>query len=376
MVKDNVIYGDCTYYTMESGEPWGFGKVEGATESVGEVPKNAPKRTAPDNPLDKSTRSNGRQNRRYSITLERSFWGQTMRLEHLRNGMSMVTSDILFENDTVAPFQVGEGAVAVTIVLSGVTTDNSSRAGGSEALEVRGPCERLHYSAASAGEMRFKGGAPLRSVAVCMSREHLLELIQDDETYKGLAHVLHKGSGLHLLANFSLSPVTRMIASQIRNCTLTGPCRRLYLEAKALELLSGALQQMGERCAENSLSLCRRDVELIHEARHMLLQDIETPPSIRNLALMTGINECKLKKGFKKIFGKTIYQTLRDHRMQFARKIIEDTNMNIGMVASIVGYTNMSHFIRAFRDHFGVTPGSLLRHMKLKNHNHDSTSIS
>ena len=156
------------------------------------------------------------------------------------------------------------------------------------------------------------------------------------------------------------TPYTQLIATQILNCTLRGFCRRIFMEGKALEFIALFLERIGSRESTGNLSLTRSDVECLHEAKRLLLEDMTEPPSLHELARSVGINQFKLKKGFLAVFGCTVFQVLRKHRMETARSLLLDTDMTVGTVGAMVGYTNISHFIDCFRREFGVTPGSLL----------------
>ena len=97
----------------------------------------------------------------------------------------------------------------------------------------------------------------------------------------------------------------------------------------------------------------------IHEARHILLSDICNPPSIKELSLQVGINEDKLKKGFKEVFGMTVYGTLYHHKMQLAKQYLLDSSLLINEIALLCGYNYVSHFSTAFKRFWGCTPGEM-----------------
>jgi len=135
-------------------------------------------------------------------------------------------------------------------------------------------------------------------------------------------------------------------------------------------MLASILGRLSPAGRPSPVSLSRGDVERLHEARRILFEHIEEPPGINELAQRVGINQMKLKRGFRAVFGCTVFEALRAHRMHHARALLMDSDMTVGLVAATVGYTNMSHFIAAFRTHFGVTPGSLLHQSRrcLTNH--------
>lgn len=96
--------------------------------------------------------------------------------------------------------------------------------------------------------------------------------------------------------------------------------------------------------------------EKIRRVEKILVHNMAAPPSIPELAKMIGINEMKLKNGFKKLFGNTIYGYLMDYRMDSARVMLDNGGVQIKDVAYSVGYSNPSHFIAAFKRKFGLTP--------------------
>lgn len=132
-------------------------------------------------------------------------------------------------------------------------------------------------------------------------------------------------------------------AHQILQCAYHGAVRRLYLEGKALELIALLLSEMADERSLGPLGLRAGDAERLHEARRILLINSDSPPTIRQLARQTGVNEFKLKSGFRQLFGTTVYGCLRDHRMEQARNLLSEKTMNVAGVAAAVGYINATN---------------------------------
>lgn len=61
---------------------------------------------------------------------------------------------------------------------------------------------------------------------------------------------------------------------------------------------------------------------------------------------------------FRDITGMSPYQFIKSVRMDRARKLLVEGEMNVGEIARTVGYSSLSHFINEFKRHFGVTPRS------------------
>jgi AraC family transcriptional regulator, transcriptional activator of the genes for pyochelin and ferripyochelin receptors len=88
---------------------------------------------------------------------------------------------------------------------------------------------------------------------------------------------------------------------------------------------------------------------------------MDEPPSLLTLARQVGLNDFKLKRGFRQVFGTTVFGYLHEHRMERARQLLEERRLNVTAVACTVGYANPSHFAGAFKRKFGVNPSAYLR---------------
>ncbi|TVR89304.1 MAG: AraC family transcriptional regulator [Spirochaetaceae bacterium] len=144
---------------------------------------------------------------------------------------------------------------------------------------------------------------------------------------------------------------------QMLTCRLQGGLARLYLEAKVCEVAALRLAQLtNETHAPRQSRLMRRDIDLLEEARDILLSGYADPPSLTELAMAVGLNRTKLKMGFKERFGTTVFGFIRSQRMQGALLLLSDGRCNVGEAAAIVGYNSVSAFAAAFKHEFGFSP--------------------
>lgn len=98
----------------------------------------------------------------------------------------------------------------------------------------------------------------------------------------------------------------------------------------------------------------------IKDAKEILLQQLNSPPTIADLARSVAIPEYQLKSGFKELYGNTIYGYVLTKKMDQARKLLDLGSIQVNEVAYDIGYSNPSHFIAAFKKQFGVTPKKYL----------------
>lgn len=155
----------------------------------------------------------------------------------------------------------------------------------------------------------------------------------------------------------TISPAIQMVLQQILNCPYAGSIQQVYLEGKALELIA---LQTAQWLQVDSTS-CRyrlkaSDIERIHQAKDIVAQRLEDPPSLLELARAVGMNDCTLKRGFRQVFGTTVFGYLRQQRLIKARQLLQETEMSVAEVTCQVGYTHSGHFAAAFKREFGVTP--------------------
>src|SRR5690606_3575823 len=99
-----------------------------------------------------------------------------------------------------------------------------------------------------------------------------------------------------------------LIGSAMLNCMnsmkhwpFSGNLRQLYLESKASELFLLQVDALVNAPAA-SMKLRPRDMECLREAKLFIEQNYQTPCKIIDLARIVGINQTKLKRGFKEYF--------------------------------------------------------------------------
>lgn len=157
------------------------------------------------------------------------------------------------------------------------------------------------------------------------------------------------------------TPEMEVVLHQILHCPYHGLTKRMYLEGKALELLTLQFSQFvqDDRISQSS-GLRSDDVERIHYAREILLARLHNPPSLIELARIVGINDNKLKLGFRQVFGTTVFGYLHHCRMERSRQYLKAGDMTVSDVAKAVGFVNRGYFAASFRRKFGVNPGDYL----------------
>ena len=81
--------------------------------------------------------------------------------------------------------------------------------------------------------------------------------------------------------------------------------------------------------------------------------------SLTELAKKVGSNTCTLKKGFKEIFGTSIYNYWKVLRLQEAKTILCNEQITVKEVSRRIGYRSPENFTSAFKKQFGVSPSRI-----------------
>lgn len=161
------------------------------------------------------------------------------------------------------------------------------------------------------------------------------------------------------------TPEMHIALQQILNCPYQGWTRQYYLESKALELLILWLTQASKLDKTPKIcSLSSSDIDCLYRAKDLLTCNLRQPPSLLELARQVGLNDRKLKQGFRQVFGTTVFGYLHDRRMQQAQQLLIAGQMNVKETARLVGYASQSSFNAAFKKTFGVNPKALQRGVK------------
>ena len=152
----------------------------------------------------------------------------------------------------------------------------------------------------------------------------------------------------------TITPITEVAVRQIVNCPYEGDTRRIYLESKALELI--AIKFAGNNKGELPEFSKSADKEKIRQARDILIEDLENTPSLQELAKSVGLTHTRLNRGFRKIYGLTVFNYLRAYRLKYARMLLQEEDMNVAEVAYTSGFSSPSHFATDFFRCYGVQP--------------------
>lgn len=157
----------------------------------------------------------------------------------------------------------------------------------------------------------------------------------------------------------------RVILQSLFNHKYTDVMENIFLNSQIQFLLVYSLDCLFGEGDRDKVYQCKfledeRGRQTIVKARELLLQHIGDPITIKELARKVATNECYLKKGFKEMFGTTIFDFYQSQRMEHAKYLLYEKGLSVTDVSALLGYSSISHFSTAFKKHTGIKPCDLL----------------
>lgn len=145
------------------------------------------------------------------------------------------------------------------------------------------------------------------------------------------------------------------LISEITRQPYSGTMMSLFLESKIMELYLAQIHSF-DSYDYHILKLSRNDIDRLYDARDYISENLNKRISILALAREIGINQTKLKTGFKQLFGTTIFDYAIDQKMKLAIALLEENRLSLTEISYKIGYSHPNHFSLAFKRRFGVSP--------------------
>lgn len=138
------------------------------------------------------------------------------------------------------------------------------------------------------------------------------------------------------------------------------------LETIPLPLFEAKMQEMLALLAlENPQTHLAGQIHALAQANssnlpHFLETHFDKALSVEDYANLTGRSLSSFRRDFKRHFGQSPQQWLIQKRMEKAHQLLSQGKWQVQEVAAQVGYEHLSHFTKAFKKQFQITPSALL----------------
>jgi AraC-like DNA-binding protein len=203
------------------------------------------------------------------------------------------------------------------------------------------------------------------NLAIPIQRNRAMINIEIDATYlKGLFDSSEKSSVLQsllentkpLLFEEMIFPSLQSIVDELLRETIDEMFALFFCRVKAEELICRLLMALEKRDEKRVYALSGQDIQTIYQIKEQMLERLEVPPVINDLAKSANMSPTKLKRLFRQIFGNSIFSYYQAFRINEAARLLKSEKLSVSEVGYRLGFANLSHFSREFEKRIGVKP--------------------
>jgi AraC family transcriptional regulator len=151
------------------------------------------------------------------------------------------------------------------------------------------------------------------------------------------------------LPDYAMAPGPAALQAALR-LTRADDEGALALESHCMELMVATATRYEEVCEQAPRWLLR--------ARDALHGDLESQLALVDIADTCGVHQVHLARAFRRHFGCSPGAYRRRLRLNLAAAMLSADTTDMSEIAVRCGYFDQAHFSRAFREAFGLPPGS------------------
>lgn len=180
------------------------------------------------------------------------------------------------------------------------------------------------------------------------------------DALKRFAEAIMNDESIMLSENWgSIDSPIQQVIQQVINCNYSGDLKKLFMLSKCIELLVLCAESYDLANKKDPFIKNKADKEKIIAVRDLINERVTDPPNLSQISRLVGLNEYKLKRGFKETFNNTVFGYLAEQRLHLAHQYLRDTKKSAAEISYELGYATPQHFNNAFKKKFGLTPFSV-----------------
>lgn len=157
-----------------------------------------------------------------------------------------------------------------------------------------------------------------------------------------------------------LDATMHSVLKEIQQCSEECPIKCIFIESKILSLVHLIFEslQVQKDIYNAEIGLSYEDIQKLRAAKVYIVENIDKSYTLIDLAHQVGLNDFKLKKGFRQLFGSTVFTYRHTMRMEKAKDMLR-SGFQVNQVSDAIGYKHPHHFSTAFKEYFKVLPSSI-----------------
>lgn len=284
-------------------------------------------------------------------------WGSDLRMMirnyYLHAAVSLERTNELAEGQEDVVFQFSGVLPAEVVPWSGSSANGSLPRADDAGAVVPERARIMICRHAVSAIMEMPSNTSFGSVTIAVSRKYLNELF-GHIGHPVVANVL--AARENFVLEMDVSPAIIATASEMLGEPVPESLERHYYRLRCEELLCYTVALLLKREEVPAIGVHIDDIKAIYAIKAHLQAHLDEPPGIAELARDAKMSEPKLRKLFRQVLGKGVFEYYQSLRMQTAAQLLKDKKRTVSEVGYQLGFTNLSHFSRVFEQHLGMKP--------------------
>lgn len=225
---------------------------------------------------------------------------------------------------------------------------------------IRRGMNNIFYSNDSGLELEIPAGSNLQSIDISVSSSWIISEFKDAES-SFLSFVNQFEKNLNPFIFFESSSSTEYrTAADLHVTVLSESKGILHIKAGTLSLLADFFSKVYNRLSNQEPGNKALHYDKMVKVEKILIAHLQQPlPCINDIAREVALSASTLKRHFKLMFGKSIYEYYLEMKMDLAKRMLLEKPLSVNEVAAMLDYEKVSNFIGMFKKHHGFSPGSM-----------------
>lgn len=280
----------------------------------------------------------------------------TIQVFRLLGNVMLIVYDFTFSEDIVTVFDLSKEYFEIEFCIAGNMYIQEEKTGSADFATNK---LSISLSRDMKGTVRRCAGQSYQGVSITADKHALFAYF--GSTGIGIWNDTIENLDPQLRSEYYLgqnaSPEIANIFQQIWHCRLPVKSRILFYESKVMEALALIVSGEVTRSENTSIiGLTPYELEKIKEIPQLLLGQPFELPGLLALSEKLAVSPKRLTKGFKLVYGDTIFSYHRKFVLKKAAEMLLETENTISEIAYTAGYSSPSNFCAAFKKLYGVTP--------------------
>lgn len=279
----------------------------------------------------------------------------------LREGLKLMINDYKLKKGVIVDFNILNSPLEFVFCLSGkISVLVNTNQDKTENININKAMNLIFSFPASSGKIVITPEEPVKIISLHISPDFLRDFIDKDLKMipAEISNFINGDENNSFIYNSTISPDMYVAINQIFDCRFKGLVRKMYLESKALELMTLQLAELYKmfNSEQKKLKLSDSDLVQINKVKSYLTENLNKSVTLKELSELACMSHTKLNFCFKTEYGVTVFEFLRNHRLEYSRFLLTQGHLNITEIVYEAGWSNPSHFSKEFLKHYGVNP--------------------